>query len=285
MNIKSKLKFFAGHESFYLREGWLVKGLIALKNHPLLFKGSELTTAIDTLGVGSNMVKSIRYWLEVSGLIYKSSYKNNTYDLTDLAELIMIYDPYMQHKSTLWILHSQVSSNFPLWHFIANESITNSFNKESVIERIDNRLKELDSTFAKKTIKDSVNVFINSYLLNKKIDDPENNILSPFSKLKLLKNTSLLYSFSNISFNDFPPYLIYLLPTSTLQKGDEIHIDEVHLLINRMMKIDYNNTRKTIDYLEHEGLIHIDRAAGLNNIKIKTNLDTKELYLLMLEKY
>ena len=62
-NTKIKIR---GHESFYIREGWLRKGTIAIKEDPYLL--SNLQVAIDKLGVGSAMVKSIRYWLQAIGL-------------------------------------------------------------------------------------------------------------------------------------------------------------------------------------------------------------------------
>ena len=54
------------HESFYIREGWLRKGLTAVEEDGTIF--SNAINAIDTLGVGSNMMKSIKYWLRVTGL-------------------------------------------------------------------------------------------------------------------------------------------------------------------------------------------------------------------------
>ena len=283
MNIKSKLKFFAGHESFYLREGWLIKGIYAIQADPTIFQGSQLIKAIDALGVGSNMVKAIRYWLEVCGLIEKT--KSHTYILKDTAKLIFKYDPYMQHVSTLWILHSECCLNSALWHLIFIEKETNTFLKDRILEKIESRLKELDSSFAKKTIKDSVNVFINTYLSNKKPNDPEDNILSPLSKLKLLKELSYNYTFQDVSYKDFSPYLIYSIKLCQLKKNDKILIDDIYIQLNNIININYNNVRKSIDYLEHEGAIKIDRTAGLNNILIVKELTKEEAYKLMLEDY
>ena len=54
-----------GHESFTLREGWLTKGLNAVHENPRVF--SENSGA-DALGVGTNMAKSIRYWMRTAEL-------------------------------------------------------------------------------------------------------------------------------------------------------------------------------------------------------------------------
>lgn len=59
---KVKLK---GNESFNIREGWLRKGIRCVQDCPTLFSRDD---AMEILGVGSKMVKSIRYWLRATGL-------------------------------------------------------------------------------------------------------------------------------------------------------------------------------------------------------------------------
>ena len=48
-----------GHEKFHLRVGWIAKGLYGVSANPRVFSGSDGT---DQLGVGTNMVKSIKYF-------------------------------------------------------------------------------------------------------------------------------------------------------------------------------------------------------------------------------
>ena len=43
---------FKGHESFILRDGWLTKGLVAVKEDPFVFTKNK---GADALGVGTNM--------------------------------------------------------------------------------------------------------------------------------------------------------------------------------------------------------------------------------------
>jgi len=59
---------FGGHQTFYLREGWLYKGLNLLMTKPEMF---EEELVFDHLGVGRNMALSIVYWLEATGLAAK----------------------------------------------------------------------------------------------------------------------------------------------------------------------------------------------------------------------
>lgn len=62
---KVKLRL-QGHEKFALREGWINKALMILPEHPDAFTRKDAT---DLFGIGSNMVKSLRYWMRVLGLI------------------------------------------------------------------------------------------------------------------------------------------------------------------------------------------------------------------------
>ena len=64
-NMITKVKM-KRHESFSIREGWLSKGLLSLKDNKNVFTGQEAT---DLLGIGTNMVKSLKYWMLATGLI------------------------------------------------------------------------------------------------------------------------------------------------------------------------------------------------------------------------
>ena len=57
MSIKLRLK---RHESFSIREGWLAKGIKNVKENGNVFSSSEAT---DLLGIGTNMVKSVNYYM------------------------------------------------------------------------------------------------------------------------------------------------------------------------------------------------------------------------------
>ena len=63
MADKIKMK---GHESFSIREGWLTKGLIEVSNNSKVFSEKDQT---DIFGIGTNMVKSLKYWLQATSLI------------------------------------------------------------------------------------------------------------------------------------------------------------------------------------------------------------------------
>lgn len=116
-----------GHEKFPLREGWINKGLSVAKE-----KGTHIfleSQGPDMLGVGTNMVKSIRYWMQACGLLVKDGNKEI---LSDMAEIIYMNDPYLEDIFSLWILHSNITKNIEqatVWYMFFNRFNVDSFNK------------------------------------------------------------------------------------------------------------------------------------------------------------
>ncbi len=98
----SKKYIFSGHDSFQCRLLWLKKGYDYLLN--------EYSFAADDapvrLGVGNNMVRSIRYWLRAFGLTDEEE------RLTEFAHLLFDsqsgFDPFLEDQATLWLLHRQL---------------------------------------------------------------------------------------------------------------------------------------------------------------------------------
>ena len=67
---------FRAHDTFFIRKGWLSKGMKAVHSKPDVFVAKD-ENPMDVLGIGSNMVKSLRYWLVATNLT-KKPFKINT---------------------------------------------------------------------------------------------------------------------------------------------------------------------------------------------------------------
>ena len=100
---------FGRHESFPLRFGWITKGLGALEDDPKIFTREDATVV---LGVGKNMVSSIRYWLQATRIAHRDSRKN-TLKPTPMAEVVFgdDGDPYLEDEGTIWLLHWLLATN------------------------------------------------------------------------------------------------------------------------------------------------------------------------------
>ena len=74
------------------------------------------------LGVGKNMVRSIRFWVEVMGIAAPTA--GRCFELTPFGRAVLAddgFDPYLEDARTLWLLHWNVATNKdPLfaWQFL-----------------------------------------------------------------------------------------------------------------------------------------------------------------------
>jgi hypothetical protein len=97
---------FGRHESFALRFGWITKGF----SQDLEIFGKD--DAMIILGVGKNMVHSIRYWLIASQIIKNV---NGSLFPTELGNRVFKlkggHDPFLEDDATIWLLHWLIASN------------------------------------------------------------------------------------------------------------------------------------------------------------------------------
>ena len=127
---------FRGHETFYIRKGWLTKGMKYVKKMPDVFTSKE-HNPMDTLGIGSNMVKSLRYWLTTVGVteeVFKE--RKRVQQLTDLGEIIYEKDRYIEEMGTLQLIHYKLASNLDeatAWYYFFNDFNISEFTREDFI--------------------------------------------------------------------------------------------------------------------------------------------------------
>src|SRR5258708_6031895 len=75
----------SGHESFACRYTWLPKAVHGLQKNTKLFV--DESRAMVDLGVGKNMVRSIRFWAQAAGIV--TAAKNCEYTLTDFGVALL----------------------------------------------------------------------------------------------------------------------------------------------------------------------------------------------------
>src|SRR5205807_4682452 len=80
------LHYFSGHETFPFRYPWLKKGYDAALEDGNVFLRDD---AITTLGVGKNMVRSIRHWCLTAGVLAENRADGSAVRPTDLGKLLL----------------------------------------------------------------------------------------------------------------------------------------------------------------------------------------------------
>lgn len=111
MRLNSAVVAFGRHESFPLRFGWLAKGVKALHDDPNIFTREDATVR---LGVGKNMVASIRHWLLATRVVERVG--RNELTVSPIGRIVFRAegdggDPYLEDDATIWLLHWLIATN------------------------------------------------------------------------------------------------------------------------------------------------------------------------------
>ena len=109
MRLNGGTVSFGRNESFPLRFGWIAKGLDALNDNSKVFSREDATVI---LGVGKNMVASIRYWLQATRIVTRVG-TTNALEPTPLGRIVFgdHGDPYLEDQATIWLLHWLLATN------------------------------------------------------------------------------------------------------------------------------------------------------------------------------
>jgi len=190
---------FSGHETFPCRYAWLPKAAREVNNDASIFAASSEreNLAMVRLGVGKNMVRALRFWAEVTGIITPVP---NGHKVTPFGCRLLLgdrkqngLDPYLEDIQTLWLLHWKMSTEAtPLmfaWDFLLNDwqqKIARSvlirvFEREANVRH----QRELSTV----TLAQHFDVFFHTYVptRGRKGEVLEDSLDSPFVELGLLQ--------------------------------------------------------------------------------------------------
>lgn len=183
---------FSGHESFTCRYAWLPKAVEAIHTNPLLF--IDIDEAMVQLGLGKNMVQSLRFW--VLAMRVAENCDGNSLQLTPFGTQIFEkngLDPYMEDASTLWLLHWQLCSHndSPLfaWHFLFNRYNEPEIVRSDVLDAIARESEKLARPLAKATLAQHFDIFMHTYVPTRgaKNEILEDNLDCPLVELRLIE--------------------------------------------------------------------------------------------------
>ncbi len=268
--MENKVKYrLQGHEKFPLREGWLNKGLIEVDSNELIFLSKD---APDEFGIGSNMVKSLRYWMRALGLFESDTAKGSV--LSSIGKSIIKYDPYLEDTFSLWVMHSYIAKNkeeATAWYLYFNHCDADVLTKDQVEHILSRELTKYIGSpdFSDKSLKNDIDVLLNMYSKDKGMTDPEEKNVSPFVQLGLVKKIDNQYVKSNPDMRNMNEWVV-LYELAQLMEGKEaISIEQVSLgdgslsSIYHLGNVVINNF---LDRLDALGYIRVDRTAGLDMI-------------------
>jgi hypothetical protein len=177
---------FSGHDSFQCRQLWLKKG------YDFVAEGNNFNqeAAVVKLGVGKNMVASIRFWLKSFNIIDQKD--QPTPFGIKMFDDKQGWDPYLEDEGSLWLLHYQlVKTGFATTYTL----IFNELRKEklqfsatnfvSYIKRLSEQFEGIP--FNENTLGKDFTVFTNLYKNDPEAKDIEDSFSGVLSELELVR--------------------------------------------------------------------------------------------------
>jgi len=286
---------FRAHDTFFIRKGWLSKGMRNVLAAPDVFVSRE-NNPMDVLGIGANMVKALRYWMVAVGLTEESTIGHRIQTPTRLGRIIYANDPYFEEMGTLWLLHYQLvkaiegkDTEATSWWYFYNEFKAGEFTRDDFLTQLNKYLRNSDEGEKPvRTVEDDYTCIINTYVPRIKSNPekvrPESNIDCPLGELGLIdivgteKNGSRLkiYRKSAPKKNTLHPLILLAVILDKANGANEIRISSIQNdngNASKVFNLDIINLTTLLYKIELLGHIKVVRTAGLDVVQIITQWD------------
>lgn len=271
---------FSGHDSFQCRQLWLKKGY----DYAQAENNFNDEDAVVILGVGKNMVSSIRFWLKAFNII------DNKDIPTEFGKRLFDdkngYDPFLEDEASLWLLHYQlVKIGFASIYSI----IFNAFRKEKLFfnkETFVNYFKRIgvgnpNLSFNDNTVAKDFNVFANLYKNDTESKNVEDSFSGILSEIELLKTTGKgkdeqLY-IENTERDNLPESIVLYAILDNSTYGHSISLNTLEFDMNSPGSIFALNRSGLMNKIsdivsEYKDITFTDQA-GIKELQFKNKAD------------
>ncbi|MBS7838039.1 hypothetical protein B9T12_05075 [Wohlfahrtiimonas chitiniclastica] len=285
-----KRPIFSGHETFPLRYGWLKKSFDAITEANEQGLDAKYVfsreAAIAKFGVGKNMVSSMRHWCNIAGILEENQ-------LTDFAQAVFAdegFDPWMEHPTTLWIIHYYLSTNPDLvtyfWYFNINNNLNldrKTLHNEITDYCIKQNIKEPSAI----TLKRDIECLIRLYMY-KSSQNNDDAIESPLTELELIVplHKQGYFAANRGAKPSLPMALfwnaIFIFWQSTAEKQRTLSLSALSynpLSPGRIFLLDENSLINMIytSIDQFDGLVEWSETAGLKQLELKGKAELADL--------
>lgn len=273
-NIRST---FSGHETFHCKSLWLKKGYDFVKEG----KSFNDEDAVVYLGVGKNMVSSIRYWLKTFGII------NQDNEITPLADYIFDTetgcDPYIEDQQTVWLLHwNMIYTNYATIYrqiFLNFHKERKDFSKTNIFVFL--KRKYLDKKFGNmiwndNTINRDIAMLIKMYV------SPDSNVYEDYTSILLDLNIIRrvekdVYEFNYNTKSKINP-LIFFYAIHKISDGSQVVEFDKMLDLSLIFCLSQNELYDIFNQLTAiNSNISFDNSAGEQLFAIKQDFNEFEI--------
>jgi len=220
---------FSGHETFALRQLWLKKALdlaVGAAAQPADYESKPKSrpknvfsdeSSIVALGVGKNMVASMRHWAtacdvlnEIDGIPAPTTFGSSIFGPEG-------FDPYSEHPTTLWLVHWKLAGGWTLppnrthrsttWFWVFNYIHEQSFSSQDLLRALGDYAEARGGRLSPATLKRDVEVCLRSY-----IDRSETGTVDDFAD-------SMLGELGLLTVQARDEYALRRGPKATLSNG------------------------------------------------------------------
>lgn len=267
---------FSGHETFQCKNMWLKKGYDFVK------AGNSFNddTAVVDLGVGKNMVASIKFWLKSFGIIDED---NQTTKFGDLIFANNGYDPFLEDPNTLWLLHFQLIHTYyaTLYRqvFVNFHKERKEFSKINIFNFIKRQFadKAFEKTiYNENTINKDIATLLKMYVI------PDNYTFDDFSSvlidLNLIKKVEKdLYEFNYVTKAELNPLVFLYAVRSIAPTAKVVEYDRL-LELSLIFCLSQGDMYEIFAGLTAiNNKITFDNAAGEQLFVINDDIDTYDV--------
>lgn len=267
---------FSGHESFACKSYWLKRGYDFVRGE----NNFNDNDAVVRLGVGKNMVASIKFWLKAIGLLKDAG-------LVALANHLFNddngKDPYLEDIGTLWLLHFLLIQTD--YATIYKTTFVDYHRQRNIIEKskLQNYIKHIcfDETGYKNlyndnTVKRDIGVMLHNYCTknggNVNIED-SNSLFAPLNLIcETEKNT---YRFNYDTRSDVPSLIFLYALLVKFEGRNSISFEDITELA-LIFCLTNNDLLDIINYLcdLYPSEIVFSDVAGIKELQFRATLNS-----------
>ena len=246
--------------------------------------------AVVILGVGKNMVSSIRYWLKVFGMTKDDQ-------PSELAQHLFEddgWDPYCEDELTLWLLHYQLvkTGEASLYKIVFQDyqRRNREFDKQQLQNFLESACKRDGYEVNSSTLAKDINVLLQNYVYPENVTDPEKcaNLLMNLHLIRFIgremrinERNAEIYGFADVKPEDVPEEVILyaLLEFGSQEKtlSNDVLSDialTFCMSMNHLVKVLGQIAQRYPDYItytDNSGIRNVHIADDVNAIVVLEN--------------
>lgn len=219
--VAENTAFFAKHETFHPRFGWIKKGFDAVSEKPHIF---SLADSHILLGVGKNMASAIKYWcsaFKAIDSVKTDGLRSVEYHPTEFGKFLLAdagWDPWLENPASLWLLHwhlLKMPCRATAWFFVFNQSRKTEFTEQDLFSELENFCNQSNINVADSSLHKDLLCILRMYAGQSESESPKNSngeesLVCPFVELGLIQQTndSRYYQFRHGAKSNLPAEVI-----------------------------------------------------------------------------